>query len=342
MMLREIGGGRRGSVTVAQRKACDASLEGLPEPPQSEAPLLHPKPSGPTRERPPRSERSRPQDLSEPCAGEAPSPPRDPSHNLALESPLDLVHPVQRRGIADLEDLIDRLGFENPESRELLGTQEDVAIMKLPSRGEEHPHLERAIGNREKALQGLIVILRQFISNDQYTENHCYRVSIYAAKIASYMHFNSDQIEDVRSAALLHDLGKLEISRNLLHKAARLTDKEYQNIKSHVEKGAQILKPVDGPLQRIIPIILGHHEHYDGSGYYESQGEGIPIESRVLAVADVYDSLISDRPYRKAMSPYEVKEIIENGAGTDFDPRVVHAFLQAFRRGDLEVPNVVV
>jgi len=217
-----------------------------------------------------------------------------------------------------------------------------ILVITAYAMGTLYERNKKQVQELRDTYQGLILILRQFISNDQYTENHCYRVSIYAAKIASYMHFNSDQIEDVRSAALLHDLGKLEISRNLLHKAARLTDKEYQNIKSHVEKGAQILKPVDGPLQRIIPIILGHHEHYDGSGYYESQGEGIPIESRVLAVADVYDSLISDRPYRKAMSPYEVKEIIENGAGTDFDPKVVQAFLQAFKRGDLEVPNVVV
>ena len=156
------------------------------------------------------------------------------------------------------------------------------------------------------------------------------------------MHLTPDQIEDIRSAALLHDLGKLEISRKLLHKAARLTDDEYKNMKRHVEKGAEILKPIDGPLGRVIPIILAHHEHYDGSGYYASEGEEIPIESRILAVADVYDSLISDRPYRKAMSPYEVKEIIEKGSGTDFDPQVVKAFLVAFNRMDLEVPNVVV
>jgi putative nucleotidyltransferase with HDIG domain len=190
--------------------------------------------------------------------------------------------------------------------------------------------------------QGLIVILRHFISKDQYTENHCYRVSIYAAKIASYMSFSPEQVEDIRSAALLHDLGKLEISRNLLHKAARLSEQEYSSMKRHVEKGVEILKPLDGPLGRIIPIILAHHEHYDGSGYYASKGAQIPIEGRVLAVADVYDSLVSDRPYRKAMSPYEVKDIIEKGAGTDFDPLVVQAFLKAFNRMDLEVPNVVV
>ena len=217
-----------------------------------------------------------------------------------------------------------------------------ILVITAYTMGTLYERNARQVQELKATYQGLIVILRHFISKDQYTENHCYRVSIYAAKIASYMHFSPEQIEDIRAAALLHDLGKLEISRNLLHKAARLTDDEYKNIKLHVEKGAEILKPVDGPLGRIIPIILSHHEHYDGSGYYASKGDGIPIEGRVLAVADVYDSLVSDRPYRKAMSPYEVKEIIEKGSGTDFDPQVVQAFLKAFNRMDLEVPNVVV
>ena len=79
--------------------------------------------------------------------------------------------------------------------------------------------------------QGILVILRHFISNDEYTENHCYRVSIYAVKIASYLGFNIERIEDIRSAAMLHDIGKLDISRNLLYKAARLNNNEYEEIK---------------------------------------------------------------------------------------------------------------
>ena len=190
--------------------------------------------------------------------------------------------------------------------------------------------------------QGLSEILQQFISNDQYTENHCHRTSIYAAKIASYMNLSPEKIEDVRSAALLHNLGKPEICRNVLHKAALLTDEGYQNIKHHVEKGTHTQIPADRPLKRIIPLILAHQENYEGSGYYASLGKRIPIESRILGVADTYDSLVSDSPYRKAMTPYEAKEIIENGAGTDFDPKVVQAFLQAFTREELEVPGTVV
>lgn len=192
-----------------------------------------------------------------------------------------------------------------------------------------------------QSYQGILLILRYFISNDEYTENHCYRVSIYAVKIASYLGFSLEQLEDIRSAALLHDIGKMEISRNLLYKAARLSNEEYKEMKQHVAKSGEILNPLQGPLGRILPIILAHHEKIDGSGYNNMLGEKIPLEARILAVADVYDSLTSDRPYRKAMSPFDAKDIIEKGSGTEFDPKVVEVFLKAFAMGDLEVPNVV-
>ena len=187
---------------------------------------------------------------------------------------------------------------------------------------------------------GLLLILRQFVSKDEYTENHCYRTSIYASKIASRLGFSKERIEDIRAASLLHDIGKLETSRELLYRAARLTHKEFEGMKKHVDKGARMLEPVGGPLHRIIPIILAHHDKYDGSGYHQVAKEKIPLEARVISVADVYDSLTSDRPYRKAMSPFDAKEVIVKGSGTDFDPAVVDAFLQAFGRGEMEVPQL--
>ena len=193
-----------------------------------------------------------------------------------------------------------------------------------------------------KTYKGLIIILRNFISNDKYTENHCYRVSIYATKIARYLRLNTDQIEDLRSAALLHDLGKLEISRELLYKATRLSDEEYHGIKKHVNKGVEMMDPLNGSLGRIIPIILAHHEKFDGSGYFKTDGKNIPLETRILSVADVYDALVSDRPYRKAISPFKAKEIIVNGSGTDFDPVVVEAFIKVFNHGEMDVPNVII
>ncbi len=154
--------------------------------------------------------------------------------------------------------------------------------------------------------------------------------------------FNEDQIEDIRAAALLHDIGKLETSRDVLYKAAKLTDEEISEIKTHVQKGVNLLSPVSGSLRRILPIILAHHDKFDGSGYNATKGEDIPIEARVLSVADVYDALISDRPYRQGLSPFEARDIIVKGEGTDFDPRVIRAFESAFQKQRLEVPEVLV
>ena len=192
---------------------------------------------------------------------------------------------------------------------------------------------------------GILMILRYFISKDKYTGNHSYRVSGYATKIAAQLEVDSERIEDIRASALLHDIGKLDISRQILYKAARLTESEFLEMQKHVEKGIAMLEPVGGSLHRIlpiIPIILSHHDKYDGSGYHPTHGEDIPIEARIIAVADVVDSLTSDRPYRKAMSPFEVREILTKGAGTEFDPKVVEAFTIAFKQGKMEVPSLVV
>ncbi len=193
-----------------------------------------------------------------------------------------------------------------------------------------------------RTYDGVLMILRHFISKDKYTENHSYRVSVYASKIASYLDFDPVRIEDVRAAALLHDIGKLDISRDILYKAARLTEQEYREMKNHVERGVQLLEPVGGSLRRVIPIILAHHDRYDGNGYHATAGAEIPLESRILSVADVWDSITSDRPYRKAMSPYDAKEVIIKGSGTEFDPQVVKAFQAAFAGQELDVPELVV
>ena len=190
--------------------------------------------------------------------------------------------------------------------------------------------------------QGVLMILRQFVSQDTYTENHCYRVSIYATKIAGSYGCAFQQIEDIRAAALLHDIGKLDISRDVLYKAALFTEEEREGMKRHVELGSHFLEPVGGSLGRIIPIILSHHDNYDGSGYHPTNGEDIPLEARILTVADVYDALVSDRPYRKAMSPFDAKEIILKGSGTNFDPRVVDYFSEAFHKREMEVPDVMI
>ena len=113
-------------------------------------------------------------------------------------------------------------------------------------------------------------------------------------------------------------------------------------MKSHVNKGVTMLEPVGGSLRRVLPIILSHHDKYDGSGYNATAGEKIPLESRIISVADAYDSMTSDRPYRKAMSSFDAKDVLVKSSGADFDPVVVEAFADAFRRGEMELPQLVV
>ena len=183
---------------------------------------------------------------------------------------------------------------------------------------------------------GVLVLLRHFISKDEYTEHHSYRVSEYAVRIAARMNLSLERLEDVRAAGLLHDIGKLDISRELLYKAGRFTDDEFQEMQRHVERGVATLEVVGGSLRRVIPIVLAHHDKFDGSGYHPTKGNQIPLEARIISVADVYDSLTSDRPYRKAMSLFDAKDIIVKGSGSDFDPQVVEAFLVAFKYGELD------
>jgi putative nucleotidyltransferase with HDIG domain len=234
-------------------------------------------------------------------------------------------------------------GFQVPGERWLdIIVWGGVLIVTGYSMGTLYEHSSRQINELRQTYHGVLMILRHFIAKDSYTENHSYRVSVYAATIATQLELPMARVEDVRAAALLHDIGKLDISRELLYKAARLTEEEFKHMQEHVSRGVSILEPVGGSLRRVIPIVLSHHDKFDGSGYTPTRGDEIPLEARIITVADVYDSLTSDRPYRKAMSPFDAKEIIVKGSGTDFDPHVVGAFVEAFRRGELEVPTVVV
>ena len=208
--------------------------------------------------------------------------------------------------------------------------------------GTLYDNMQAKVRELRETYNGLLIILRQFISKDQYTQNHSYRVSIYAVKIAAEMGLDSQRIEDCRAASLLHDIGKLDISRDLLYKASQLTHEETHEMRKHVAKGGEILQPVGGALSRILPIILAHHDKFDGSGYNPTRGEEIPLESRIITVADVYDAMTSDRPYRKAITTFEAKELILKGAGKEFDPGVVRAFSIAFATGQMEVPELVV
>ena len=189
---------------------------------------------------------------------------------------------------------------------------------------------------------GVLLLLRHFISKDEYTEHYSYRVSVYAARIAAHLNLAPERIEDVRAAGLLHDIGTLDVSRDLQYKTAQFTREDYEEMQKHVDKGVVMLETVGGSLRRVIPIVLAHHDKFNGSGYHPTQGDTIPLEARITTVADVYDSLTSDRPYRNAMSPFDAKEIIVKGTAVDFDLQVVDAFLPAFQFGEMDVRSAAV
>jgi putative nucleotidyltransferase with HDIG domain len=200
---------------------------------------------------------------------------------------------------------------------------------------------DEAFRDVQRAYQGVLEILVKFIDTaDRYTEAHSVRVSILSTEIARQMSLPEGDIEDIRVAALLHDVGKLDVSIDVIRKAGKLNDEEWTELRSHPEKGAKLIESMGGMLSNAVPIILFHHEQYGGGGYYEREGEQIPLGSRIIAVADSFDAMTTDRPYQKARQTWEALEIIQNGAGTQFDPQVVDAFSEVMRRRPAGVQRI--
>lgn len=184
----------------------------------------------------------------------------------------------------------------------------------------------------KRAHQSLVEAIFAFAKTielkDHYTGEHVENTVYYATGIARELGLPKDEIELVRQAAILHDLGKIGISEKILLKKSKLTKKEFEEIKKHPQIAVDILRPIQY-LHGIIPFIFYHHERWDGKGYPSGiKGEEIPIGARIIAIADVYQALISQRPYRKAYSKKEAIKIIKNGFGTQFDPHVVNVFLK--------------
>ena len=217
-----------------------------------------------------------------------------------------------------------------------------ILVITAYGMGTLHEHKTKQLAELRETYDGVLMILCHFVSKDNYTQNHSYRVSIYATQIAHDMGASSQLVEDIRTAALLHDIGKLEVSRKVLYKSASLNDGERQEMAEHTSRGGELVDMAKGSLRRVVPLILAHHDKFNGSGDVQTSGKEIPLGARIIAVADVYDALTSDRPYRKAMPPFEARDYIVNKSGTDFDPEVVDAFARTFHQGVLEVPELLV
>ena len=185
---------------------------------------------------------------------------------------------------------------------------------------------EDALRNLEQAYSGVLAILSRFIQTvDADTEAHCVRVSALSVHIGRELGLDRALTEEIRIAALLHDVGKIDVSVEILRKTAALSTEERENIREHPVLGAAMIKPIGGMLAHIADAIEAHHENYDGSGHNGLKGDDIPVVARVIAVSDVFDALLSDRPYRKGIGILKAMDNIITSSGSKFDPMVVAA-----------------
>lgn len=182
---------------------------------------------------------------------------------------------------------------------------------------------------RETYLRTIKALAQAIDARDHYTHSHSENVKKYAVAIAEEMNLSSKEIETIREACELHDLGKIGIPDFILSKPALLTQEERQIIKSHSLKAAQILEPL-AFLEDVIALVKEHHERYDGKGYpYGKRGEDILLGAKIIALADAYDAMTSPRSYRKIpFTRQEAIEEIKRNSGLQFDPKVVKAFLK--------------
>jgi putative nucleotidyltransferase with HDIG domain len=192
---------------------------------------------------------------------------------------------------------------------------------------------ERALqlGNLREAYRGILEIMSKLIDSiDRSTENHSKRVAERSVEVARAFGMSEAEIEDVRVGAYLHDIGKVDVSVAVLRKAGGLDEDERAEMERHVDHGERLVGTMGGILRHAIPMIAYHHERWDGEGYKGLVGEEIPMGARIIAVADTYDAIVHDRPYRERRTHDEAIAILRAESGRQFDPRVVETFVRLY------------
>jgi diguanylate cyclase (GGDEF)-like protein/putative nucleotidyltransferase with HDIG domain len=175
-------------------------------------------------------------------------------------------------------------------------------------------------------------------AKDQYTQGHSQKVSAYAALLAEALDMSEAEVDEIRLAAILHDIGKVGIPEAILNKSGPLNPEEWEIMKAHVLFGAKILEPLV-PLARIREMVLHHHEFFDGSGYPNAlSGNGIPLGARIITIADSFDTITSDRSYKKGRTADEALNELERCANSQFDAQLVAAFVRVMR----QLPNPII
>lgn len=187
----------------------------------------------------------------------------------------------------------------------------------------------------------LSMLSRAIEARDPYTQGHSARVTKLAEAVARRLGWNEERLASLRVGGPLHDIGKLGVSDDVLAKKGRLDEDEFAQIREHPKIGARLLLRV-AAFREALPYVLYHHERWDGEGYPSGRaGEEIPVEARVLAIADAFDAMTSDRPYRRALSRRAALAEVERCAGTQFDPAIARIFLELFAEPELAAAAAV-
>jgi diguanylate cyclase (GGDEF)-like protein/putative nucleotidyltransferase with HDIG domain len=218
--------------------------------------------------------------------------------------------------------------FEEIEYDETVSLKEEVKKVD-----DFHSRLDSLNENmKETCIESAHDILREIESGWDYINEHSVRVSRYAERLTRELLFSEDEINVVKRAALLHDIGMVGINSSIIKKEGKLTDKEYNLIKRHSNIGVRIIERTK-LFQKELPIILHHHERFDGNGYpHHLKGEAIPCGARILAIAEAYDVMRSDTIYKKADSMEKSISELKQCAGTQFDPKLVNAFVKVIEK----------
>lgn len=193
---------------------------------------------------------------------------------------------------------------------------------------------------KESLLEANLNTVRTLVSTievkDPYTKGHCERVTEYTIKIAYKLKLPNEKKEVLKTAASIHDIGKLQVKDKILNKSTSLDDEEWKSVKEHPENAVELLTFLDF-LGEEKNIILHHHERFDGEGYPEGlKGEEIPLGARIISVADSFDAMNSARAYREALPRNKIITELKEGKGSQFDPEIVNAFLEIIEDGKIE------
>jgi len=183
-----------------------------------------------------------------------------------------------------------------------------------------------------RILEVVLALISALEFREPYTVGHSERVTMYGLKIAKEIGFSPARLNTLRYAGLLHDIGKIGVNENILNKKGKLTIEEFEEVKKHPIIAKSILNPISG-LKDVIPIIYHHHERWDGKGYPAGlKGKLIPLESRIISIADTFDALTSDRPYRKRLTKEKAIEILIAEKYKQFDGELVECFINILRK----------